>query len=845
MRSLFVCLTTAVLLAGCQKAGSLLPIGAQGTKADLPSALATKLSAADLAKLPALAEQARAARLGTIPPIEGRVDFPPIRAVQASVGDVINFATVTLYDPGLARSVAATVTNSNGGFSLTLGTWVPDPDVPYVVEATKGLGNYLPGWANPRFRTLVRYNSTLKVWESISDPGIVIGAQTTAVAIEAGLYADKVKPDMVFGAVNVSVRPAGFNPLPIFMKKVAGQDNPDYSGHDLAELLKLSSDIMVFLQNDMDPVISVPEVVPKVTGIGPDHGKPGGLVTVSGSGFSPLAGGNKVTFNGVVASVLLAKPTELIVEVPEGASTGALIVEGRAKTDPKTFTIDPTGAAFGIDFVYPNSGPPGTTVTILGFGFAATPTDNTVYFDNVSTKCITSQKNSCTAKVPQGTAENTNLSVDVKDVGRSNDLAFSVTILPVVGGMFPNTGAPRQEVAISGSNYGNVAGSVKFNGVEAPIVSWKDDEVLVQVPFNTITGNLTIAKPSLPAVNVGSFKVLTGTLTGWSTNSPREGHSMGWMARYKNFLYLAGGYSSSQGYTKTTERALINADGTLGAWTVLSGVENPYNHGTYGGFNLATQAQMISGVQPDGTPVTYAYVYGGYQGWMGGGSHSTVLRSKVFSNGDMSPFSPDPRVTLARNFHYEHNVMRVKNYVYVLGGYDPDNNFIQSARINSDATLEPFTSDQTMPIRTRTSAFVVVGRYLYMLGGYSPDIGHHNRIYRSTIDDEGRLGPFEDTGRTVKYRGYADNAAVIGDFVYKFSGYDYVGNVDDAWSYRPEVIRARINPDDTLGDWEGVANPGVNHYIGNIHVIGARLYYSSPHGGSCGHCPHINVATIQ
>ena len=57
----------------------------------------------------------------------------------------------------------------------------------------------------------------------------------------------------------------------------------------------------------------------------PKGGLPGTKVTVHGAGFSPVPSDNRVAFAGVPGTVLQASPTELVVRVPSGAMSGALI----------------------------------------------------------------------------------------------------------------------------------------------------------------------------------------------------------------------------------------------------------------------------------------------------------------------------------------------------------------------------------------------------------------------------------------------------------------------------------------------------------------------------------------
>ncbi len=90
---------------------------------------------------------------------------------------------------------------------------------------------------------------------------------------------------------------------------------------------------------DDDPVN--PQIpIPTVTGIAPNVGMVGTEVTISGSNFSPVANENTVAFNGVQTAVKSASASQLVVDVPQGATSGPVTVrvDGQTATGP-TFTI--------------------------------------------------------------------------------------------------------------------------------------------------------------------------------------------------------------------------------------------------------------------------------------------------------------------------------------------------------------------------------------------------------------------------------------------------------------------------------------------------------------------------
>src|ERR1700754_4179885 len=63
----------------------------------------------------------------------------------------------------------------------------------------------------------------------------------------------------------------------------------------------------------------------------PTSGDAGTLVTINGSGFSTTAADNIVTFNGVRANIVSAMSTQLVVQSPQGGSTGTIEVTVNGK----------------------------------------------------------------------------------------------------------------------------------------------------------------------------------------------------------------------------------------------------------------------------------------------------------------------------------------------------------------------------------------------------------------------------------------------------------------------------------------------------------------------------------
>jgi hypothetical protein len=76
-----------------------------------------------------------------------------------------------------------------------------------------------------------------------------------------------------------------------------------------------------------------------ISTVSPDNGLTGTTVTIKGSGFSTISADNKVYFNGVLAAVKTATENTLVLDAPQGLSTGDLkvVVGSQEASSPQQF----------------------------------------------------------------------------------------------------------------------------------------------------------------------------------------------------------------------------------------------------------------------------------------------------------------------------------------------------------------------------------------------------------------------------------------------------------------------------------------------------------------------------
>ncbi len=292
------------------------------------------------------------------------------RQVQASLGDVVNNASVALIDPASNVTVATSVTDGSGNFSIPLPTsWNPAQGSNFVLEAFKGLGSNAAGQNVVRLRTMVQKLAGQGNFTSITGTdSIGVNPMTTAVYLKslAG-----------FGTVPIANTFYGDNKGTVNNLGNLRQANQftTWSVTD-AQLTNLRTLITDTVTGNYDPVAAANSALQPVVDNFSTYTAPvGSLVSINGSGFNPVPSGNTVTFNpGVTASILYGSKSQLVVAVPAGATSGNVTVQTSTGTSaPTNFTVSaPVGSATGAPVVanIDNATPaPGNTLQIGGVNF--------------------------------------------------------------------------------------------------------------------------------------------------------------------------------------------------------------------------------------------------------------------------------------------------------------------------------------------------------------------------------------------------------------------------------------------------------------------------------------------
>jgi hypothetical protein len=147
---------------------------------------------------------------------------------------------------------------------------------------------------------------------------------------------------------------------------------------------------------------SAPVSTLEVSGLSSPEGAPGGTVTIVGSGFSTNPSSNTVTINGVQMTVVSATSTELVVDIPAGATSGPIEVQvgTSSVTSPGTLTVTAAVGAPTISSFLNAIAVTGATVTLTGTGFQSTLADNQVQVNQTAATVVAATPTSLTVVVP-------------------------------------------------------------------------------------------------------------------------------------------------------------------------------------------------------------------------------------------------------------------------------------------------------------------------------------------------------------------------------------------------------------------------------------------------------------
>ena len=270
---------------------------------------------------------------------------------------------------------------------------------------------------------------------------------------------------------------------------------------------------------------------PTLTALSADEGVPGAVITLTGTNFSALAAQDTVTIAGVAARVAQATASSLQVEVPNGATTGPIVVKtlGGQVASVQVFRTwyPPTVAAF-----LPGKGKAGSLIMLTGNNFAETAARNTVQFGPVAGTVVQASATQLRVRVPVAAQSG---ALRVQTPGGMATAANSFVFLPapVVAAFTPADGSPGTVVTISGLDFltDGVVDTVYIGGARAAILSSSPTRLVVEVPKPVATGVVAVAGAGGRGLSAVAFRVLALSLADAITiypNPATAGFEVNW-----------------------------------------------------------------------------------------------------------------------------------------------------------------------------------------------------------------------------------------------------------------------------------------------------------------------------
>jgi YD repeat-containing protein len=240
----------------------------------------------------------------------------------------------------------------------------------------------------------------------------------------------------------------------------------------------------------------------------------------------------------------------------------------------------------------PSGGPVGTSVTIYGTGFSATPASNTVKFNGTTATVATASTTVLTTTVPAG-ATNGTISVTVAGVTATSSASFTVGTggAPTLSSFSPAVAGYGATVTLTGTNYDTtvINDRVAFAAAIGAIATASSTSMTVPVPGSAQTGPITVSTTQGKATSAQEFFVSPPGVTAADIQ---------YMGRI-----IVNGSTVAASITTANKNGLMVFDGVAGQRVTL-------------GLSAVTVTQFYATVyRPDGVAMTTPALYN-----TGGGS---------------------------------------------------------------------------------------------------------------------------------------------------------------------------------------------------------------------------------
>lgn len=213
---------------------------------------------------------------------------------------------------------------------------------------------------------------------------------------------------------------------------------------------------------------------PVITKIDPALGSVGTKVTITGKYLHPKYIG--VKFNNITAKVISASATQVVVEVPEGLSEGAVPLKVNTLEtlttettfqykDPEITSYSPTIVKFG------------DVVTIKGNYLPTQVSNIEIYLDNVKTQVISATGTETQFIVPN-TLKSSECTLRYKF--KNIDITLPQKLKMTAPSVTSTAWAMNNRISISGNNFAPSNSEVYIGGVKGKIISITTEEIIAE-----------------------------------------------------------------------------------------------------------------------------------------------------------------------------------------------------------------------------------------------------------------------------------------------------------------------------------------------------------------------------
>jgi len=311
-----------------------------------------------------------------------------------------------------------------------------------------------------------------------------------------------------------------------------------------------------------------------ISSISPTSGVPGTQVTISGSGFGATQGSGQVWLGTTNSTVQSWSDTQVVAIVAIGAMSGnAEVLQNGVMSNSVPFAIN----SLRVDSVTPNSGGPGTAVTITGTGFGSSQGDGEAWLGSTNgqviawsnTEIVASVGSSAVSgvvKVEQNGVWSNTLTFTVPGGFGSSGSSGSVTIVPNAVAMLIDQTTSLEAVDANGMPVSGLT----WTSSNPSVVSLSTDDPPILTALAAGNATITAGNASADVTVLAGSSFPIGTVL-WSYPGPNPSSGT-------TVTQLVPAVPSSTG---TSDVFSLQSDCTVQALTSTGTLAWKINIGTY------------------------------------------------------------------------------------------------------------------------------------------------------------------------------------------------------------------------------------------------------------------------